>query len=97
MIDSLVASRAVVRADSHEVLGVVGSGFTPLQNAQALAWFDPWLASGLVTLETAGSLRGGRIVWALARASSLRASARLIRTVSERDAFIWNRPPTPTR
>lgn len=67
MFDSLVASRAVVRDDSHEVLGVVGAGFTPLQNAQALAWFDPWLSSGLVTLETAGSLRGGRIVWALAR------------------------------
>jgi phage/plasmid-like protein (TIGR03299 family) len=65
--DSLVASRAVVRGDSHEVLGVVGAGYQPLQNTQALAWFDPWLASGKVTLETAGSLRGGRIVWALAR------------------------------
>jgi phage/plasmid-like protein (TIGR03299 family) len=65
--DSLVASRAVVRDDTHEVLGVVGAGYQPLQNTQALAWFDPWLASGKVTLETAGSLRGGRIVWALAR------------------------------
>lgn len=67
MFDSLVASRAVVRDDTHEVLGVVGAGFEPLQNVQALAWFDPWLESGLVSLETAGSLRGGRIVWALAR------------------------------
>jgi phage/plasmid-like protein (TIGR03299 family) len=67
MYDSLVASRAVVRDDTHEVIGEVGPGFAPLQNTQALAWFDPWLASGKVTLETAGSLRGGRIVWALAR------------------------------
>ncbi len=65
--DSLVAHKAIVRDDTHEVLGVVGPGFTPLQNAQALAWFDPWVESGKVTLETAGSLRGGRIVWALAR------------------------------
>lgn len=67
MFDSLVASRAIVRDDTHEVLGVVGAGFEPLPNAKALAWFDPWLASNLVTLETAGSLREGRIVWALAR------------------------------
>lgn len=67
LVDTLVPSRAVVRDDSGEILGVVGKGFAPLQNADALAWFQPWLDSGLVSLETAGSLRGGRIVWALAR------------------------------
>jgi phage/plasmid-like protein (TIGR03299 family) len=39
----------------------------PLQNDQAFQFFDPFVSSGLVTLETAGSLREGKRVWILAR------------------------------
>jgi phage/plasmid-like protein (TIGR03299 family) len=63
-----VAAYATVRATDGAVLGDhVGPGFTVLQNSDAFAWFDPFLSSGEITLETAGSLRGGSVVWALAR------------------------------
>ena len=49
------------------VLGVVGPKTVILQNPEAFAWFDPFVRSGEATLETAGSLREGRVVWILAR------------------------------
>jgi phage/plasmid-like protein (TIGR03299 family) len=57
----------VVRDTDDRVLGVVGSDWRPLQNRDAFAWFDPFLANGYAEIETAGSLRGGRRVWILAR------------------------------
>ena len=59
--------RAVVRADNRAILGVVGEGFAPLQNADAFAFFEPLVAEGLLSLETAGVLREGRRVWIMAR------------------------------
>ena len=61
------AQRAVVRADNRAILGVVGEGFAPLQNADAFAFFEPLVAEGLLSLETAGALREGRRVWIMAR------------------------------
>ena len=48
---------AVIRMDTGAVLGVVGEDFRPLQNVDAFGFFEPLVASGLVTLETAGLLR----------------------------------------
>ncbi len=63
-----VEAGAIVRTTDDRILGHhVGPGYTPLQNADAFAWFDPFLATGEATLETAGSLRDGAIVWALAK------------------------------
>lgn len=59
--------RAVMRMDTGRVLGVVGEGFTPLQNEEAFGFFAPLIDEGLITLETAGSLREGRRVWVMAR------------------------------
>lgn len=53
--------------DATEALAVVGSKYTPLQNSDAFAWFDPILHEGNAKLEAAGSLKGGRVVWVLAR------------------------------
>lgn len=58
---------ANVRRSDGSILGTVGADYTLLQNAKAFAWFDPLLGSREVTLETAGSLRGGAVVWVLAR------------------------------
>ncbi len=60
-------AKAVRRDDSGAVLGVVGNGFRPLQNAQAFQAFDAWSEAGLISYETAGSLRGGGRIWILAR------------------------------
>ncbi len=62
-----LATQAVRRSDSREIIGEVGAGFRPVQNAEALEWFTPLLEEGLVTLETAGSLWGGSKVWIMAR------------------------------
>lgn len=59
--------RAVFREDTGTILGVVGDGFRPLQNEDAFGWFQPLVEEGLVTLETAGSLREGRRVWVMAK------------------------------
>lgn len=60
-----VSSRAVRRSDG-KILGTVGPNFTPLQNADAFDWFDPFVESGLCKLNTAGSLAGGKRIWVLA-------------------------------
>lgn len=59
--------RAVMRMDTGAVLGVVGEDFRPLQNSEAFGFFEPLVAEGLLSLETAGSLRHGRRVWVMAR------------------------------
>jgi len=58
---------AVCRTSDNAFLGIVGPDYTPLQNEQALEWFQPFLDANEATLETAGSLKGGRQVWALAK------------------------------
>jgi phage/plasmid-like protein (TIGR03299 family) len=59
--------RAVMRMDTGAVLGVVGEDFRPFANADAFAFFEPLVGEGLITLETAGSLRAGRRVWIMAK------------------------------
>jgi len=60
-------SKAVIRSTDNKVLGVVGADYTPVQNAEAFEFFQPAIEAGFCQLETAGSLRGGSRVWALAR------------------------------
>jgi phage/plasmid-like protein (TIGR03299 family) len=72
-----VDHRATVRETDNSILGVVGPGFVPLQNAAAFKWFQPLIDSGGVKLEAAGSLRDGRRIWILARIAD--ASADVVR------------------
>lgn len=62
--------QVVIREDTNEILGSVGPRWTPVQNCDALGWFDRWLETDRVELETAGSLFGGAKVWGLARIKS---------------------------
>jgi len=58
----------VVQRDSDGAhLGIVGDQYVPLQNAEAFAFLDSLAQDGIVRYETAGSLRGGRRVWMLAK------------------------------
>jgi phage/plasmid-like protein (TIGR03299 family) len=59
--------KAIVRSDSKEVLGIVGNRYTPLQNREQFEWFQPFLDSGECAFETCGSLKGGQLVWVLAK------------------------------
>jgi phage/plasmid-like protein (TIGR03299 family) len=65
-LNTNIEERAVVRSTDNSVLGVVGSKYTPLQNMDSFAWFQPFLDAGLCKLHTAGSLCGGKKVWVLA-------------------------------
>lgn len=65
---------ALVRSSDDKVLDVVGSRYTPVQNTEAFEFFKEFVEAGDATMETAGSLRGGRLVWGLA---DLNASFRL--------------------
>jgi phage/plasmid-like protein (TIGR03299 family) len=60
-------TKAVVREKDMKVLGEVGSSYEPVQNKDAFNFFQPALEQGFCEFETAGSLRGGRRIWALAR------------------------------
>jgi len=64
----LLATDAVanVRMDTRAVLGVVSERYTPVQNREAFEFMDGLIGSEII-IESAGSIRGGRMVWILAR------------------------------
>ncbi len=57
---------ANVRSSDHHTLGVVTKRYKIVQNHEAFAFTDALLGKG-VRYETAGSLKGGRKTWILAR------------------------------
>ena len=58
---------ATVRSDTRDVLGVVGDTYKIVQNRQAFSFLDSLIQSGDMLYESAGALRGGRLVWVLGR------------------------------
>ena len=58
--------KANVRDTDNSVLGVVGDRYRVVQNADAFRFTDD-LIGGDVRYETAGSLRGGKQIWLLAK------------------------------
>jgi hypothetical protein len=58
---------ANVRSDTRTVLGVVGDGYEPLQNAAAFAFCDAITDSGRAHWIGAGAIHGGARVHALMR------------------------------
>ena len=58
---------ANVRSDTNAVLGVVGTGYRVFQNSDCFEFMDRIVQERLAVFETAGAIRGGRIVWMLAR------------------------------
>src|SRR5258708_39496411 len=61
---------ATYRTDNSEILGVVGSRYSPIQNKDAFAFFDALLGSDEAMYQTAGALGNGARIWILARLPS---------------------------
>jgi phage/plasmid-like protein (TIGR03299 family) len=58
--------RALVRSSDQRVLDVITDDWNPVQNAEAFDFFNDFVAAGDMEMHTAGSLKDGKIVWALA-------------------------------
>ncbi|MCL2641729.1 MAG: DUF932 domain-containing protein, partial [Phycisphaerales bacterium] len=58
---------ANVRTDTRSILGIVSKDYRVFQNADAFDFMDSLVGDKLAMFETAGSLKGGRKVWMLAR------------------------------
>jgi len=59
--------KAIARMSDGKVLGVLGDGYTPVQNRDAFNFFDDVVATKEAKYHTAGSLQGGARVWLLAK------------------------------
>lgn len=55
------------RNGKQEYLGEVPRDWNTVQNAEAFAFFNEFVAEGEMSMETAGSLDGGQLVWGLAK------------------------------
>jgi phage/plasmid-like protein (TIGR03299 family) len=58
---------ALVRSSDNRVLDVITDDWKPMQNQDAFEFFNDFVAAGDMSMETAGSLKDGSIVWALAK------------------------------
>mgnify|MGYP000577120451 FL=1 len=57
---------ALVRSTDGKILTQVGKGWNPVQNSEAFDFFTDFVSAGDMIMDTAGSLKEGQIVWAMA-------------------------------
>ncbi len=72
-LDIVNSFKANVRIDQNgdrSVLGVVGDNYAVCQNRELAEFADALSQTGRVTIETCGSIRGGKRVWFLAKSDS---------------------------
>lgn len=58
--------KALFRSDNHEPLAIVGQGYQVVQPKEVLEFFRDLTETGGWHIHTAGTLRGGRKLWAMA-------------------------------
>lgn len=62
-----VGHSALVRSSDNRILDVITNDWQPNQNIDAFRFFEEFVAAGDMEMHTAGSLKDGEIVWALAK------------------------------
>jgi phage/plasmid-like protein (TIGR03299 family) len=62
---------SITRSDTGRTLGVVKGWYEPCQNDEMFDFMDKFLKAAGTRIETCGSLRNGRTVWALAKAGTV--------------------------
>jgi len=60
-------SNFIVRDTDNAILSHCGPSYIPVQNEKIFKFFSDFTTSTQMTMETAGSLRGGKNIWALAK------------------------------
>jgi phage/plasmid-like protein (TIGR03299 family) len=63
----MTGKSALVRSSDNSILDVVSNDWLPVQNHTAFEFFDDFVRAGDMEMHTAGSLKNGQIVWALAK------------------------------
>jgi len=63
-VDGQVAN---CRSDNNEILGIVSEKYKVVQNFEAFDFVDSLHMDGIIKYESAGSLKGGKFVWMLAK------------------------------
>lgn len=63
----MTKSNALVRSSDEKVLTVISNNWNPVQNLEAFEFFNDFVLAGDMEMHTAGSLREGRMVWAMAQ------------------------------
>lgn len=61
--------KSLVRETDGKILTNVGENWNPVQNETAFEFFSEFVLSGNMEMHTAGSLKEGQMVWALAKVS----------------------------
>jgi phage/plasmid-like protein (TIGR03299 family) len=67
MVSPLANFKAVTRSDNDKVFGVVTKWWNPVQNDQIVDFFQAYCDAGHARMEAVGALKGGAVVWALAK------------------------------
>lgn len=62
-----IGHSALVRDVDNKVLDVITNDWVPNQNEKAFEFFNDFVAAGEMEMHTAGSLKDGQLVWALAK------------------------------
>ena len=62
-----VGKSALVRSSDNAILDVVSDDWNPMQNEAAFEFFNDFVGAGDMEMHTAGSLKGGKLVWGLAK------------------------------
>jgi len=59
--------QALVRSSDGQYLDIVSDNWNPVQNEDAFGFFDEYVKAGGMEMHTAGSLKNGKMIWALAK------------------------------
>jgi len=67
VLNKVEGYKSIVRVTDNKILGVTGNRYVPVQNKEAFTFMDSLVDEGLMRYHTAGSLRGGKNIWMLAK------------------------------
>lgn len=62
-----IEREVLLRKNDSKILDIVTPDWNPVQNAEAFDFFNDYVMAGDMEMHTAGSLKGGQIVWGLAK------------------------------